>query len=56
MKPPVGVDAEEGLRRCVQTADSRVKLALNAAVLELRRQKEESSTNAIQELVEEFQI
>lgn len=28
---------------------------LNAAVLELRRQKEESSTNAIQELVEEFQ-
>ena len=28
---------------------------LNAAVLELRRQKEESSTDAIQQLVEEFQ-
>ena len=28
---------------------------LNATVLELRRQKEESSTNAIQQLVEEFQ-
>lgn len=28
---------------------------LNAAVLELRREKEESSTNAIQELVKEFQ-